>query len=158
MEEKEVDIHDVVGAPIPKIPADIVIRSHWLAIEGRQPAIPENPPPQSIDLQRSECVDPASKLAKGNKSNGTGSYTPTVGKPIKFKSSEQVFVKQLATHELSVEQQLYYKEITEACVGSEETRRTVRICENDSAKLNLSKIRVVFFYKNWKAFVFLSLI
>ncbi|XP_035714798.1 transcription initiation factor TFIID subunit 6 isoform X2 [Folsomia candida] len=124
MEEKEVDIHDVVGAPIPKIPADIVIRSHWLAIEGRQPAIPENPPPQSIDLQRSECVDPASKLAKGNKSNGTGSYTPTVGKPIKFKSSEQVFVKQLATHELSVEQQLYYKEITEACVGSEETRRT----------------------------------
>jgi hypothetical protein len=54
-----------------------------------------------------------------------GVITPTVGKPIKFKSSEQVFVKQLATHELSVEQQLYYKEITEACVGSEETRRTV---------------------------------
>jgi len=34
-------------------------------------------------------------------------------------------VKQLATHELSVEQQLYYKEITEACVGSDESRRAV---------------------------------
>ncbi|RWS18882.1 transcription initiation factor tfii-D-like protein, partial [Leptotrombidium deliense] len=33
-------------------------------------------------------------------------------------------VKQYATHELSVEQQLYYKEITEACVGSDETRRS----------------------------------
>ncbi|KAJ3654229.1 hypothetical protein Zmor_013428 [Zophobas morio] len=32
-------------------------------------------------------------------------------------------IKQLATHELSVEQQLYYKEITEACVGSDEARR-----------------------------------
>lgn len=37
--------------------------------------------------------------------------------------SLQVNVKQLATHELSVEQQLYYKEITEACVGSDEGRR-----------------------------------
>lgn len=35
-----------------------------------------------------------------------------------------VRVKQYATHELSVEQQLYYKEITEACVGSEEVRRS----------------------------------
>lgn len=32
-------------------------------------------------------------------------------------------VKQLATHELSVEQQLHYKKITEACVGSDEARR-----------------------------------
>jgi transcription initiation factor TFIID subunit 6 len=36
---------------------------------------------------------------------------------------ETVNVKQLAKHELSVEQQLYYKEITEACVGSDESRR-----------------------------------
>lgn len=36
-------------------------------------------------------------------------------------------MKQLATHELSVEQQLYYKEITEACVGSDEARRAVSI-------------------------------
>ena len=52
---------------------------------------------------------------------------PAIGKHIKFVTHEQVFIKQLATHELSVEQQLYYKEITEACVGSDEARRTVRI-------------------------------
>ena len=39
------------------------------------------------------------------------------------KHVETVRVKQLATHELSVEQQLYYKEITEACVGSDDSRR-----------------------------------
>lgn len=44
----------------------------------------------------------------------------------KLRNVETVHVKQLATHELSVEQQLYYKEITEACVGSDEARRAVR--------------------------------
>ena len=44
-----------------------------------------------------------------------------------MKSIETVKVKQLATHELSAEQQLYYKEITEACVGSDEPKRGVRI-------------------------------
>lgn len=35
-------------------------------------------------------------------------------------------LKPRSTHELSVEQQLYYKEITEACVGSCEAKRAVR--------------------------------
>lgn len=51
----------------------------------------------------------------------------TSGKPAikahKLKTHETVHVKQLATHELSVEQQFYYKEITEACVGADEGRR-----------------------------------
>lgn len=34
-------------------------------------------------------------------------------------------LKPRSTHELSVEQQLYYKEITEACVGSCEAKRAV---------------------------------
>lgn len=49
---------------------------------------------------------------------------PTTGKQ-KLRNVETVQIKQLATHELSVEQQLYYKEITEACVGSDEARRAV---------------------------------
>ena len=44
-----------------------------------------------------------------------------------MKSIETVKVKQLATHELSAEQQLYYKEITEACVGSDEPKRGVSL-------------------------------
>ena len=40
-------------------------------------------------------------------------------------SSGMVMLKPRFTHELSVEQQLYYKEITEAAVGSSEARRAV---------------------------------
>jgi hypothetical protein len=55
---------------------------------------------------------------------------PVYRKVHKLRNVETVHVKQLATHELSVEQQLYYKEITEACVGSDETRRAVSILPN----------------------------
>ena len=41
-----------------------------------------------------------------------------------------VMLKPRFTHELSVEQQLYYKEITEAAVGSSEARRAVSFCTN----------------------------
>lgn len=34
----------VIEAPLPKAPLDTAIVCHWLAIEGTQPAIPENAP------------------------------------------------------------------------------------------------------------------
>lgn len=70
-----------------------------------------------------ESVDPINKLNKPSKESGK----PTTGKQ-KLRNVETVQIKQLATHELSVEQQLYYKEITEACVGSDEARRAVSVC------------------------------
>lgn len=90
------------------------IIAHWLVIEGVQPTIPENPPPVSKDAQRLESVDPIKKLTQPSQDLAG---KPTTGKFQKLKNVETVHVKQLATHELSVEQQLYYKEITEACVG-----------------------------------------
>lgn len=129
-EEKEIELADVIArVNLPKLPQDVSIKSHWLVIDGVQPAIPENPPPLNKDQQRLECVDPLRSLASSNNNlhrakameiNGqrTGSVVNQTKKHI-----ETVRVKQLATHELSVEQQLYYKEITEACVGSVEPRR-----------------------------------
>ena len=106
---------------MPKIPLTPAIRAHWLAIDGVQPSIPENPPPQSKDQLVADSVDPAAKLKGENaRDNKLGMV---LGQLAKMKTVETVNVKQLASHELSVEQQLYYKEITEACVGSDEARR-----------------------------------
>lgn len=74
------------------------------------------------EAQKLESVDPTSKLTNKNQNIGAGKPGGG-GKSQKLRNVETVHVKQLATHELSVEQQLYYKEITEACVGSDEARR-----------------------------------
>lgn len=119
--EKEVDLMKMATSPIlPKIPPEVSIKAHWLAIEGVQPAIPENPPPVSKQEQRLESIDPIAASATGA---GNPASISSRDKISKKKRLESFKIKQYATHELSVEQQLYYKEITEACVGSDESRR-----------------------------------
>ncbi|XP_015794300.1 transcription initiation factor TFIID subunit 6 [Tetranychus urticae] len=121
IDDKEVDLGEVISSTIlPKLPQDLALKAHWLSIEGIQPAIPENPPPVSKDIQRQESIDPASALKQNPEELRTGHIELEKRK----KHVEMVRVKQYATHELSVEQQLYYKEITEACVGSDEGRRS----------------------------------
>ncbi|KAK7394210.1 hypothetical protein VNO78_14732 [Psophocarpus tetragonolobus] len=48
IEDKDVDLNDVIEASLPKAPLDTAITCHWLAIEGVQPAIPENAPVEVI--------------------------------------------------------------------------------------------------------------
>ncbi|XP_064119289.1 transcription initiation factor TFIID subunit 6-like isoform X2 [Macrobrachium nipponense] len=117
VEDKELEISEMVSGPTPRLPLQITIKPHWLAIDGIQPTIPENPPPITKDIQKKDAVDPASKLS----TQDTKDQKHIHGRGMK--SIETVKVKQLATHELSAEQQLYYKEITEACVGSDEPKR-----------------------------------
>uniref|UniRef100_A0A452XIL7 TAF6 C-terminal HEAT repeat domain-containing protein n=1 Tax=Aegilops tauschii subsp. strangulata TaxID=200361 RepID=A0A452XIL7_AEGTS len=43
-----VGVMQIIEAPLPKAPLDTAVVAHWLAIEGVQPAIPENPPIDAI--------------------------------------------------------------------------------------------------------------
>lgn len=85
IDDKDVDIKDLLEAPLPKAPLDTSITSHWLAIEGVQPAIPENAPVEaSSEMRKSEYKED--------------------GLPVDVKLP----VKHVITREL----QLYYEKIT----------------------------------------------
>jgi len=101
--DDEVDFDTILTKPLPRVPLDVTFTAHWLAIEGVQPAIPQNPTP--IDAKS----DLLSKRLKSSGGNTTG--------------NDQVDVKPLVKHVLSKELQLYYERITEAVVSEEERLR-----------------------------------
>ncbi|KAK0652597.1 hypothetical protein B0T16DRAFT_454952 [Cercophora newfieldiana] len=43
LDDEEVDFEKLINAPLPKVPRDFTLTAHWLAIEGVQPSIPQNP-------------------------------------------------------------------------------------------------------------------
>ena len=45
LDEKEIDVRELLAARLPKPPIEVNLVPHWLAVEGVQPMIPENPMP-----------------------------------------------------------------------------------------------------------------
>ncbi|KAI5867335.1 DUF1546-domain-containing protein [Durotheca rogersii] len=43
IEDEEVDFEKLINAPLPKIPRDMHFSKHWLAVEGVQPVVVQNP-------------------------------------------------------------------------------------------------------------------
>jgi len=112
-EEQELDLAEMVSAPLPRVSIEPTLRSHWLAVNGVQPAIPYNPTPISLEEQQKESLHHElnySKSEDGFKGDGSLQDWPKL---------KQVQV----THSLSLEQQLYYKEMTESCIGGSDSKR-----------------------------------
>lgn len=125
IEDKEVDLREIIHARLPKPPVDVALRTHWLAIDGVQPPIPENPPVILRDPQVDgglEATGSAGGRGVGGMREGV-QFQICTSRKIKFRSSERVLIKPIASHQLSMEQQLYYNDIVEACAGSDEKKR-----------------------------------
>ena len=90
--DEEVDFETLLNAPLPKVPLKPTFSVHWLAVEGVQPQIPENPVEVSL---ATDTLQP-----------------PTNKKDILQISHEDTEVRPPVKHVLSKELQLYYEKIT----------------------------------------------
>ncbi|CAG8477713.1 4356_t:CDS:2 [Paraglomus occultum] len=106
LEDDELDFENIMNVPLPKVPLDVTFTAHWLAIEGVQPATPQNPIPEGA---RANTHTADVRTERPAPSNGT---------------SMEVDVRPLVKHNLSRELQTYYEKITKA-VLSEESRLRV---------------------------------
>ncbi|CAF4278369.1 unnamed protein product [Rotaria sp. Silwood2] len=64
IDDHELQLDQVITAPLPKVPLDISLRTHWLAIEGKQPTINENPEIISKADLTADSLDPMKSLTK----------------------------------------------------------------------------------------------
>lgn len=99
IDDKDLDFKDVTETPLPRVPLDTAVVSHWLAIEGVQPAIPENPTPEALG------VPSENKKTEQAKDDGL-----------------LIDVKLPVKHVLSRELQMYFEKICELIINGSDSR------------------------------------
>ncbi|KAF2113522.1 hypothetical protein BDV96DRAFT_577935 [Lophiotrema nucula] len=97
VEDEEVDFEKLINAPLPKVPREITFTAHWLAVEGVQPSIPQNP----------TAINHADLLPKGPNAN------PHLAAA---NGLDNVNVKPLVKHVLSKESQELFAKLSSALI------------------------------------------
>jgi len=93
VEDAELDLDEIINQPLPAIPLDVMYTAHWLAIDGVQPAIPQNPTTNEIQLMKDE-----------NNLNRDINQQP------QKQQTNTPLVKQVLSRELTI----YYEKVTDA--------------------------------------------
>lgn len=119
-DDPEIDLIDIISSPLPKLPCEVTIRTHWLAVEGVQPSIPENVPPLSLSAQKELAL---SRLEQDLSMSSKELRLERKRKKDESNETELIKLKPLQPYTLSLEQQHYYKEITDTCTGLSDSKR-----------------------------------
>lgn len=129
VEDEEIDFDRVIREDKITLPKGVRWAAHWLAVEGVQPMIPENPPA----IPREHDIDSAIANGKpGEPSKLSSIFPPTPpssDRPSPVQSGKnQQQSQQLVKQVLSRELQLYYTRLTTALVPpSDETKRNAAL-------------------------------
>ncbi|KIV86438.1 hypothetical protein PV11_02050 [Exophiala sideris] len=94
VEDEEMDFEKLINAPLPKVPREVSFTAHWLAVEGVQPSIPQNP--TSNEARNLEL------LPKGPGANPALAAMP---------GADNITTKPQVKHILSKELQLYFEKV-----------------------------------------------
>ncbi|KAF9935534.1 hypothetical protein BGZ65_003288, partial [Modicella reniformis] len=141
VEDEELDFETILSAPLPKVPLDVTYTAHWLAIEGVQPAIPQNPTPLDAKadlLHKRIKLDPTTQpvipgIKPGSSSNvgsnitNSGNASNNNNNNNSSNSGDGAEIKPLVKHVLSKELQMYYERISSAVLSQDEVLRATGI-------------------------------
>jgi len=121
-DDAEADLSQLLNFYPPKPPMESALRAHWLAIDGEQPALAENPTQTKEEGELSSSI--AQAIVARRETAIAGSALAHLRSSMRnLRRSEDVHIRTALAHSLSVEQQKYFKDVIEACVGSDEKRR-----------------------------------
>ncbi|ERT00480.1 hypothetical protein HMPREF1624_03853 [Sporothrix schenckii ATCC 58251] len=113
VEDEEVEFEKLINAPLPKVPRDASMTAHWLAIEGVQPSIPQNP-------TTAEARSTQELVAKGPGAN------PALAA---LAGNDNVGFKPAVKHIISNELVLYFDKIQAAILDDSPDEEVLRLRE-----------------------------
>lgn len=124
LDDEEVDFEKFINEPLPKVPRLPTFTTHWLAIEGVQPTIPQNPNLNDIRMAQPPLIRGAIVTAVNDTSLQTNvpeekeatAHISTV-KPGKDSTAD---VKPLVKHVLSKELQIYFDKVVAALTSKQD--------------------------------------
>ena len=64
IKDGKVSLRNLTQTPLPPLPRDVSLTAHWLAVEGVQPAIPQNPPLDDVNEGAEDKLNPERLLSK----------------------------------------------------------------------------------------------
>lgn len=105
IEDEEVDFEKLINAPLPRVPREMTFTAHWLAVEGVQPSIPQNPVQGDAGAGAQAQRD---LLPKGPNAN------PHLAAAAGVADNNTNAAKPLVKHVLSKELQLYFEHVCAA--------------------------------------------
>ncbi|KAK4053723.1 histone H4-like TAF Taf6, SAGA complex subunit [Microbotryomycetes sp. JL201] len=120
VEDEEIDLGKAIKSELPSVPRDVSFTAHWLAIEGVQPLIKENPSPagkSSVSVPKRTSIDAFLDAELARYAKQTGPITSST------QDASGTTITPLVKHVLSRELQLYFTRLTEALIGGEQEMR-----------------------------------
>eukprot|EP00177_Eucheuma_denticulatum_P007673 GFKZ01013958.1.p1 GENE.GFKZ01013958.1~~GFKZ01013958.1.p1 ORF type:complete len:536 (+),score=46.78 GFKZ01013958.1:394-2001(+) len=96
-EDTEFTVKSLLHSNLPPLPLEVTLNPHWLAVEGSQPAISQNP------VKRARLMPPPEEPPKASAPMG---------------AQMKIEVKPPLKHDLSRELQMYYQQVTESIFGN----------------------------------------
>ncbi|KAH6597226.1 hypothetical protein BASA82_000385 [Batrachochytrium salamandrivorans] len=119
LEDQEYDLEDLISRPLPPVPVEATYTAHWLAVDGAQPRIVQNPTPSDAQAKTDSI--------KTTTAAATSTTTTTLRNGEKHTtdatSTHTLFVKDVLTKEL----QMYYEKITEMLTSDDLEIRSLAI-------------------------------
>lgn len=138
IDENEIELEKLINQELPKVPRQTTFTAHWLAIEGVQPMIPQNPLPSEIKALP-PIVRGATSSLLGNDilNSGLGGDPKDASNSTTDKNRKQdkdMEIKPLVKHVLSKELKLYFDKVVEVLVSSDIEKENLKYAALHSLK------------------------
>lgn len=132
IDDNEIEFEKLINQELPKVPRQTTFTAHWLAIEGVQPMIPQNPLASEIKnlppiVRGATSSVLSSDVLNSSSSNGVADDSKdSVGQQKKKSGDKDVEVKPLVKHVLSKELKLYFDKVVEVLVLTAPEKESLR--------------------------------